>query len=128
VGFIRDLPKDLVAAFRATFEEAADADLLLHVVDASDPHYDEHIECTEKLLGELELAEIPRLVVFNKSDAAPPGVAAGLARAFSGVSVSAMRPETLKSLAKRIEHQLFECPRRVREPKADPPPWAMKTG
>jgi GTP-binding protein HflX len=128
VGFIRDLPKDLVAAFRATFEEAADADLLLHVVDASDAHYDEHIECTEKLLGELELAEIPRLVVFNKSDAAPPGVAAGLARAFGGVSVSAMRPETLKPLAKRIEHQLFECPRRAREPKADPPPWAMKTG
>jgi GTP-binding protein HflX len=46
VGFIRDLPKDLVAAFRATFEEAADADLLLHVVDASDAHYDDHIECT----------------------------------------------------------------------------------
>jgi len=128
VGFIRDLPKDLVAAFRATFEEAADADLLLHVVDASDPHYDDHIECTEKLLEALELTELPRLVVFNKADAAPPGVANGLARAFSGVAVSAMRPESLRPLAKRIEHLLFESPRRAREPKTEPPPWAMKTG
>ncbi|MFO0556382.1 MAG: GTPase HflX [Polyangiales bacterium] len=128
VGFIRDLPKDLVAAFRATFEEAADADLLLHVVDASDAHYDDHIECTEKLLEELELTELPRLVVFNKSDLAPPGVANGLARAMNGVSVSAMRPETLKTLATRVEHLLFESPRRSKEPKAEPPPWAMKTG
>lgn len=128
VGFIRELPKDLVAAFRATFEEAADADLLLHVVDASDAHYDDHIECTEKLLEALELCEVPRLVVFNKSDLAPPGVANGLARAMGGVAVSAMRPDSLRVLAARIETQLFETPRRTREPKADPPPWAMKTG
>jgi GTP-binding protein HflX len=128
VGFIRDLPKDLVAAFRATFEEASDADLLLHVVDASDAHYDDHIECTEKLLEELELTELPRLVVFNKSDLAPPGVANGLARAMNGVAVSAMRSETLKTLATRVEHLLFESPRRSKEPKAEPPPWAMKTG
>lgn len=68
VGFIRDLPKDLFAAFRATFEEAADADLLLHVVDASDPARDQHIETTEELLTELGLVEIPRVLVFNKSD------------------------------------------------------------
>ena len=59
VGFIRDLPKDLFAAFRATFEEAADADLLLHVVDASDDAKDEHIETTEKVLAELELDDDP---------------------------------------------------------------------
>ena len=68
VGFIRDLPKDLFAAFRATFEEAADADLLLHVVDASDPARDQHIETTEALLAELELGAIPRILVFNKVD------------------------------------------------------------
>jgi GTP-binding protein HflX len=128
VGFIRNLPKDLVAAFRATFEEAADADLLLHVVDASDPHYDDHIECTEKLLEELELTEIPRLVVFNKSDLAPPGVAHGLARSMDGVAVSALHPETLEPLAIRIEHMLFECPRRCKERRAEAPPWAMKVG
>src|SRR5208283_1296451 len=68
VGFIRDLPKDLFAAFRATFEEAADADLLLHVVDAGDPAREQHIQTTERLLEELELADIPRILVFNKSD------------------------------------------------------------
>src|SRR5262249_53027212 len=68
VGFIRDLPRDLFAAFRATFEEAADADLLLHVVDAVDPARDQHIETTEALLTELGLIEIPRIVVFNKID------------------------------------------------------------
>jgi GTP-binding protein HflX len=68
VGFIRDLPKDLFAAFRATFEEAADADLLLHVVDAGDPSRDQHIETTETLLAELGLDAIPRILVFNKID------------------------------------------------------------
>ena len=75
VGFIRDLPKDLFAAFRATFEEAADADLLLHVVDASDPARDQHIETTEALLVELDLARIPRILVYNKADLLAPGEA-----------------------------------------------------
>jgi GTP-binding protein HflX len=68
VGFIRDLPKDLFSAFRATFEEAADADLLLHVVDASDPARDQQIETTVDLLEELGLGGIPRILVYNKVD------------------------------------------------------------
>ena len=72
VGFIRELPKDLFAAFRATFEEAADADLLLHVIDASDPARDQHIETTEALLTELDLIGIPRILVFNKADRLDP--------------------------------------------------------
>ena len=68
VGFIRDLPKDLFAAFRATFEEAADADLLLHVVDASDPARDQQIETTVDLLEQLGLGGIPRILVYNKVD------------------------------------------------------------
>jgi len=68
VGFIRDLPKDLFAAFRETFEETADADLLLHVIDAIDPDREQHIATTETLLTQLELHEIPRLTVFNKAD------------------------------------------------------------
>jgi GTP-binding protein HflX len=68
VGFIRDLPKDLFAAFRATFEEAADADLLLEVVDASDPARDLHVRTTDALVEELDLSRIPRIVVYNKSD------------------------------------------------------------
>lgn len=68
VGFIRDLPPDLFTAFRATFEEVADADLILHVVDASDPASEQHIATTEKLLAELDLDAIDRVLVFNKAD------------------------------------------------------------
>ena len=68
VGFIRDMPDELFTAFRATFEEAGDADLLLEVVDASDPEHPEHMQATAKLLRKLDLCERPRLVVFNKID------------------------------------------------------------
>ncbi len=68
VGFIRDMPKDLFAAFKATFEEAADADLLLEVVDSSNPEGDEHLETTAQLLTQLGLEHIPRLIVMNKID------------------------------------------------------------
>ena len=72
VGFIRDLPKDLFAAFRATFEEAADADLLVHVVDACDPARDVQVQTTLAVLEELGLADIPRITVYNKSDLLDP--------------------------------------------------------
>lgn len=68
VGFIRDMPDPLFTAFRATFEEAADADLLLEVVDASDPAHLEHMLATTELLSKLDLKERPRLVVLNKID------------------------------------------------------------
>jgi GTP-binding protein HflX len=68
VGLIRNMPRDLFAAFRATFEEIADADLLLEVVDASSGERDEHIRTTEELLGKLELNGIPKLRLYNKSD------------------------------------------------------------
>jgi GTP-binding protein HflX len=68
VGFVRDLPHDLVAAFRSTLSEARDADLLLHVVDASDPLRDERIEQVRQVLEDIEAADIPQLVVFNKID------------------------------------------------------------
>jgi GTP-binding protein HflX len=124
VGFIRELPKDLLAAFKATFEEAADADLLLHVVDASDARYEEQIETTEKLLEELNLSEIPRLLVFNKADLTPPGVAQTLARAHHGVAVSAVDRASLRALLTRLEHQLFDTPR-LRRTAVHVPPWAM---
>ena len=68
VGFIREMPRELFAAFRATFEEAAEADLLLEIVDAADPEYPEHLKTTERVLGELGLTGIPRLRVYNKVD------------------------------------------------------------
>ncbi|MCB1988882.1 MAG: GTPase HflX [Burkholderiaceae bacterium] len=69
VGFIRDLPHGLVDAFRATLQEAIDADLLLHVVDAANPHFPEQIEQVQKVLHEIGAADIPQLLVFNKLDA-----------------------------------------------------------
>ena len=68
VGFIRKLPHELVAAFRATLEALKDADLLLHVVDASHPAMEEHMRAVEALLGELEVADRPTVLAFNKMD------------------------------------------------------------
>ena len=109
VGFIRDLPKDLFAAFRATFEEAADADLLLHVVDASDPGKDDHIDTTLEVLEDLKLLEIPRVLVWNKSDLTAPGAGNQLVLTHPGsVLVSATHRETLRALLERIASELAE--------------------
>jgi GTP-binding protein HflX len=106
VGFIRDLPRDLVAAFRATLEELDDADLLLHVVDAADPDHDQQIDSVARILEELGLAEKPRVLVFNKIDRVPPAEAARLARG-GAVAISAQRPDTLGPLLEVIEQHLW---------------------
>lgn len=72
VGFIRDLPHGLVNAFRATLQETIDADLLLHVVDASSPEYPEHIQRVQSVLAEIQADDIPQILVFNKLDALAP--------------------------------------------------------
>jgi GTP-binding protein HflX len=109
VGFIRDLPKDLFAAFRATFEETADADLLLHVVDAADPAMAKHIETTEKLLAELSLLDIPRLLVFNKIDLVPRAEAMALRRSRrDAFFVCAKSRETTRKLLDRIAELLAD--------------------
>jgi GTPase len=72
VGFIRDLPHGLVDAFQATLQEAVDADLLLHVVDASNPGFPEQMAQVQKVLHEIGAADIPQILVFNKLDALPP--------------------------------------------------------
>ena len=68
VGFVRDLPHELVAAFRSTLSEAREADLLLHVVDASDPHREERIAQVDEVLAEIGASALPQLLVFNKID------------------------------------------------------------
>ncbi|MCC6874836.1 MAG: GTPase HflX, partial [Sandaracinaceae bacterium] len=107
VGFIRDLPKELFAAFRATFEEAQDADLLLHVIDVGDPAISDHIAATEKLLGELDLMQVPTLLVFNKKDTLPSGEAARIAASRGGIAVSALDKASLEPLLLEIEARLF---------------------
>ncbi len=109
VGFIRDLPKALFTAFRATFEEAADADLLLEVVDASDPARELHMRTTEEILGELDLERIPRITVWNKSDLVDPREGARLVRGQPGsVLVSARSRDTTRSLVEAIAAKLAD--------------------
>lgn len=102
VGFIRDMPKDLFTAFRATFEEAADADLLLEVVDAADPEHDEHEVTTRELLEELDLSGLPRLTVYNKVDLLEEGERSALERDTEVVTLSALRKDTTRRLLERI--------------------------
>jgi len=92
VGFIRDLPHDLVAAFRATLAEAAEADLLLHVVDASHANRDEQIAAVDTVLAEIGADQVPQVRVLNKIDAM--GLAPGFARDESGI-IAAVRLSAL---------------------------------
>ena len=108
VGFIRDLPEALVAAFRATLEEIADSDLLVHVVDASNPNVAAQIESVEKILLDLKLNEIPQIIVLNKSDLVDETTLNGLERLIEidknldYATISAIQPRTLKPLVEKI--------------------------
>jgi len=103
VGFIRKLPHELVAAFRATLEELAEADVLLHVVDASHPQLEEHLAAVETLLEELYVLDRPRLLVLNKLDRLEdPAIADGLVRLRGGVAVSARTGEGVPGLLDAI--------------------------
>jgi GTP-binding protein HflX len=107
VGFIRDLPPDLVAAFRATLEELGDADLLLHVVDASDPRHEAQIEAVDAILRDLGLAGKPRVVVMNKVDRLPAGEGAALAHRRDAVAISAATREGIADLLHVCDRLLF---------------------
>ncbi|HEU0029057.1 MAG TPA: GTPase HflX [Kofleriaceae bacterium] len=108
VGFIRDLPEELTRAFRATLEEMADADLLLHVVDASDPDRDQHIRAVEGILDDLGLSEKQRILVWNKADQLEPADADFLAHHGNGFVVSALDRATFGPLLLAIERALFQ--------------------
>ncbi|HDO25774.1 MAG TPA: GTPase HflX [Nitrospirae bacterium] len=107
VGFIRDLPKDLLAAFRATLEELKDADLLLHIVDISNPRFEQQIRSVEKILSDLGLSDKPALLVFNKEDLAEKEEVEAICRRFNTVSISALRPETFHRLLSAVENRLW---------------------
>jgi GTP-binding protein HflX len=101
VGFIRKLPHHLVASFRATLEEAREADVLLHVIDASHPGWEEQAQVVDSVLAELSLAELPEIPVFNKIDLLPDPVAfAARIRELNPAAVftSTMRTDGLREL------------------------------
>jgi GTPase len=107
VGFIRQLPKSLLGAFRATLEELEDADLLLHVVDLSNPRLEEHIRAVERILQELEFDRIPRLLVFNKIDLVAQEEVRALCRRFNAISVSARDRRTFGPLLAELERRFW---------------------
>jgi GTP-binding protein HflX len=107
VGFIRDLPDDLLAAFRATLEEISDSNMLIHLVDAANPRWEQQLEAVERILSELNFGQIPRLVVFNKADLVEAGSLDSILRqatqsgARNCIAISAARPQTLRPMLER---------------------------
>ncbi|HET6513938.1 MAG TPA: GTPase HflX [Thermodesulfovibrionales bacterium] len=108
VGFIRDLPNDLVAAFKSTLEELEDADLLVHLVDISNPRFEEHMASVERILEELNLAHKQQLLVFNKTDRVSAEVAANVRMRFNAIAISAVDPSSLKPFLDAIEAHLWD--------------------
>jgi GTP-binding protein HflX len=110
VGFIRDLPKDLLDAFRATLEELKDANLLLHVIDLSHPRFEEQMEAVERILGDLGLQETPLLRVFNKADRVEPEIGEKIVGRYGGIGISALDTKTFAPLLRAMEAKLFLGP------------------
>ena len=108
VGFIRDLPQDLVAAFHATLEELRDASLLIHVVDAAAPDLERRIDAVRRVLDEIGLGDKPELLVFNQIDRLPEGAGAVLEKRHGCVAVSALEGTGLVELLERAERMLWE--------------------
>jgi len=108
VGFIRDLPRELVVAFRATLEEISEANLLLHVVDASAADLERRIEAVREVLDEIDDGRTPELLVFNQIDKLPPDVGKSIAARHGGVAVSALKRTGLGDLLARADAILWE--------------------
>lgn len=114
VGFIRDLPDTLVSAFRATLEEIADSDLLVHVVDASSTRALQQIASVNKILADLHFGEIPQLIVLNKADLLTGDEIEILKKqilldsGLDAVAISAIRRETLVPMAKVINRMIVD--------------------
>ncbi|HOG13116.1 MAG TPA: GTPase HflX, partial [Smithellaceae bacterium] len=107
VGFIRNLPRELFSAFRATLDELQEADLLLHVIDVSGSRFEEQIAAVESILEELEIHDKPAIRVFNKTDRLEnKALLENLCRRFDAVPVSALDKTTLFGLLERIEAAL----------------------
>jgi GTP-binding protein HflX len=113
VGFIRDLPPDLLAAFKSTLEEIAGSRLLIHLVDASNSRWQQQVTSVDRILRELKFNEIPRVLVLNKSDLLDTSAATAIQRQASleqgaeSLSISAIDRGTLGPLLKRIDETLF---------------------
>jgi GTPase len=108
VGLIRDLPKDLMGAFRPTFDELQESDLLIHIVDISNPSFPEHIGTVNEIVLDLGLEHLPRLLVFNKEDKVSREEALAISHKYGAVSISALRAEGLEAFFAAIERTLWQ--------------------
>jgi GTP-binding protein HflX len=108
VGLIKDLPKDLMGAFRPTFDELRESTLIIHLIDINDIRFPEHIESVERILSELKLDHIPRLRVFNKEDKLSVEEGKAICQKYAGVCISALRPESLEKLFFEVDKKLWE--------------------
>jgi GTP-binding protein HflX len=107
VGFVRHLPHHLIEAFRSTLEEVTDADLVVHVVDGSDPHPEDQLSAVREVLGAIGAGDLPELVVINKADIADPLQLAALRRREpDALIVSAHSGEGIEALLARLDERL----------------------
>jgi len=106
VGFIKNLPKDLMVAFRATLEELESADLLLHVIDIGNPRFEDQIESVERILADLEIQNIPVIRVLNKQDQVEKETVENRVRFFKGIAVSANAESTLIPLIEKMQSMI----------------------
>ena len=103
-----DLPKELMAAFRATLVELEDADVLIHLVDISNPQFEDQMDAVHRILGQLKLDEMPRLLVFNKIDRSDPATVEKLCLRYEAIGISAIKSETLTPLIKQAQRILLK--------------------
>ena len=107
VGFIRELPPDLLSAFRATLEEISDSNLIIHLVDSANPRWSQQVDSVERILRELHFAEVPRIVALNKADLVGPETMEAIMRqvqqdgAQECIAISAIEPRSLRPLLER---------------------------
>jgi GTPase len=102
VGFIKNLPEDLKVAFRATLEELESADLLLHVIDISNPRFEDQIESVEKILEDLDLENIPVIRILNKEDLVDKSLVVQLEKSLNGIGVAARDTSSLLPLVEKM--------------------------
>lgn len=108
VGFLTDLPQALIAAFSATLDELNDADLLLHVIDVSNPNFETQMNAVENLLETLDFGLIPLIRVFNKMDLAPRDLVDNVCARYDGIGISALNSKTFPPLVERMEDEILQ--------------------
>jgi len=108
VGFIRDIPRDLLNAFRSTLEELREADLLIHLVDGSSDSYKEQIKAVQEILVELAMDNTPQILVFNKADMMTRERREELAGEYESVIISAVKRDSLSALTDLLEKELWK--------------------